>query len=130
MYNETISFRPRNGLSAQAYWEIRQWCDINGFTFSDVFNSVLIPLAYYLNNFCELDEEKNLATIAFNVGDLKICHVWGSGGKMYPLLKDKVDARKRAFTADELETRIAFWKKINAEKVEPYDAILLEITEA
>lgn len=125
-YNETLSFRPRNGLSAQAFWEVRQWCDMNGFTFSDVFNAVLVPLAYYLHNFCEIDADKNMAKVAFNVGDLKILHVWGSGGKSYPLLKDKTDSRKTAFTSEELADRIAYWKNRNAEKVEPYDAILLE----
>lgn len=120
-----MTFRPRNGMSAQAFWEIRQWCDMNGFTFSDVFNSVLVPLSYYLNNFCELDEEKNMAKVAFNVGDLKILHVWGSGGKSYPLLKNKLDTRKMAFTPEEIEARIEYWKNRNAENPEPYDEILM-----
>lgn len=125
-YNETLTFRPRNGLSAQAYWEIRQWCDKNGFTFSDVFNALLVPTAYYLNHFCEFNDEKNIATIAFNVGDLKVMHVWGSGGKSYPLLRDKVDSRKRAFSDEELQERVDYWKKRNEERTEPYDAILLK----
>lgn len=120
-----MSFRPRNGLSAQAYWEIRQWCDKNGFTPSDVFNAVVVPLSYYLHNFTEFNEENNIAKVAFNVGDLMIMHVWGSGGKSYPRLKDKTDARKKAFTEEELQERIAYWQKRNEEHPEPYDKILL-----
>jgi len=124
MYNEPITFRPRNGLSAEAYWEVRHWCDKNGFAFSDVFNAVIVPLAYYLNNFCQIDEARSIATVALNVGDLKIAHVWG--GKCYPLMKDKTDSRKVAFTLDELQERIDYWKKRNAEDREPYDLILAE----
>jgi len=125
-FNESMSFRPRNGLSAQAYWEIRQWCDENDFTLSDVFNAVVVPLAYYLHNFTEFNEEKNIATVAFNVGELKIMHVWGSSGKSYVLLRDKKDSRKRAFTDEELQERIDYWKKRNEESPEPYDQILLD----
>jgi len=125
-FNESMSFRPRNGLSAQAYWEIRQWCDENDFTLSDVFNAVVVPLAYYIPNFTEFNEEKNIATVAFNVGELKIMHVWGSSGKSYVLLRDKKDSRKRAFTDEELQERIDYWKKRNEESPEPYDQILLD----
>lgn len=124
MYNESITLRPRNGLAAEAYWEIRHWCDANGFTFSDVFNSFIVPLSYYLNNFCKIDVEKSIATVALNVGDLKIAHVWG--GRCYPLLKDKVDSRKTSFTLEELQERVDYWKERNKNHVEPYDLILTE----
>lgn len=124
MYNESITLRPRNGLAAEAYWEIRYWCDKNGFTFSDVFNSMIVPLAYYLNNFCEIDHDRSIAKVALNIGDLQIAHVWG--GKCYPLQKDKVDNRKVAFTLEELQERIEYWKKRNKEHREEYDLILTE----
>lgn len=122
MYNETLTLRPRNGLSAEAYWEIRLWCDTHGFTFSDVYNALLVPVNYYLNNFCQIDKEKSIATVALNIGDLKIAHVWG--GKCYPLSKYKNDSRRPAFTLEELKERIDYWKKRNAEHKEEYDIII------
>jgi hypothetical protein len=122
MFTETLSFRPRNGLSAECYWRIRKWCDDNGFAASDVFNSVIIPLSYYLENFTKVEPEKSMATVELNVGRLPILHVFG--GKCYPLLQHKNDRHKRAYTSDELQERIDYWQKRNAEEPESYDQLL------
>jgi hypothetical protein len=124
MFTETTSFRPRNGLSAECYWRVRKWCSENGFAVSDVFNSVIIPLSYYLESHCLVEPEKSMATVELNVGKLPILHVFG--GKCYPLLEHKNDRVKRAYTLDELQERIDYWARRNAEEPEVYDQILKE----
>lgn len=121
-YTDTMSFRPRNGLSALCYWKIRLWCHDNGFAASDVFNSVIIPLSYYLENFCKVEPEKSMATVELNIGKLPILHVFG--GKCYPLLQHKNDSSKHAYTREELVERIEYWTRKHAEEPEGYDALL------
>ncbi len=123
-----MSFRPRNGLSAECYWRIRKWCADNGFAASDVFNAVIIPLSYYLDSHCEVSPEKSMAVVELNVGKLPILHVFG--GKCYPLLSDKADRIKRAYTSEELQERIDYWAKRNAEEPEIYDQLLKDPDDA
>lgn len=122
IHGDTISFRPRNGLSALCYWKVRLWCHDNGFAVSDVFNSVIIPLSYYLENFCEIEPEKSMATVELNIGKLPILHVFG--GKSYPLLQYKNDGAKKALTREEIIERISYWEKRNEDEPEGYDRFL------
>ena len=122
MHTETLSFRPRNGLSAECYWKVRRWCAENGFAVSDIFNAVVIPLSYYLENYCKVEPEKSMATVELNVGKLPILHVFG--GKCYPLLEHKNDPNKRAYSLEEIQEKIDYWEARNAETPEIYDELL------
>ena len=122
MNTETISFRPRNGLSAECYWKMRRWCTQHGFAVSDVFNSIVIPLSYYLENYCKIEPEKSMATVELNIGFLPILHVFG--GRCYSLLEDTNNPRRRAFTLEEIQERIDYWENRNAETPEIYDTML------
>lgn len=122
MFTDTMSFRPRNGLPAECYWRIRKWCSDNGFAVSDVFNSIIIPLAYYLETHCVVEPEKSMATVELNVGKLPILHVFN--GKCYPLLKHKQDPSKRAYTSEELQERIDYWQNQNEKEPQVFDDLL------
>jgi hypothetical protein len=122
MFTEHTTFRPRNGKSAEAYWRIRYWCEENGFSFSDVLNALMLPVAYYLENFCEVDRSKNKATVMLNVGPLEILHVFQ--GKMYPLASASTDATKDSLQLEDMQKRIEHWKARNAERPQQYDLIL------
>jgi len=122
MFTEHTTFRPRNGKSAEAYWRIRAWCEENGFSFSDVLNALMLPVAYYLENFCEVDRTKNKATVMLNVGPLEILHVFQ--GKMYPLASASTDSTKDTLQLEDMRKRIDHWKKRNAERPQQYDLIL------
>jgi len=123
MYTEPTTFRPRNGRSVEAYWRIRAWCEKNGFSFSDVLNALLVPVAYYLENFSEIDPARNTAKVMLNVGELEIPHVFQ--GKMYPLASATSSANKENLALEDMQLRIDHWKKRNAERPEHYDLILL-----
>lgn len=121
MFTETTSFRPRNGKSAEAYWRVRKWCEQNGFAFSDVINPLLIPLAYYLNNYCKLEPERSMATVELNIGKIPILHVFG--GKAYPLASQKTG---KSFSIEELEKRIRWWEHENIVNPQQCDIIMAE----
>lgn len=106
MFTESTSFRPRVGQSALAYWRLRYWCEKNGFTLSDVLNSLVVPLSYYLNNYCEVDAEKSLAKVELNIGPIVILHVFG--GKSYPLASEKSG---KSFSLKEIASRIKHWEE-------------------
>lgn len=120
MFTEATTFRPRNGASAEAYWRVRQWCEVNGFTLSDVLNSVFIPLAYYLENFSVVDHDRNRATVHLNVGSVDILHVFN--GKCYPLNSQRA---KESFSLEQINDRIAHWQKQNKNNPQHYDLLLL-----
>lgn len=119
MFTESTSFRPRNGKSAESYWMIRRWCEQYGFTFSDAINPLLIPVAYYLNNFCVVEPERSMATVELNIGKIAIMHVFG--GKCYPLASQKSG---KSFSIPEIDKRIAYWQHENATNPQPCDADL------
>src|SRR6266403_1326349 len=104
MLSEIISFRPRNGMPVEAYWRIRRWCVMNGFNFSDVLNAVIIPLAYYLENFCEIDHHSSVATVEMNIGELPIYHV----------RNDSILKLEDAAPLEEIDAHIVEWKERNS----------------
>src|SRR5476649_451186 len=106
MYTESSTFRPRNGIPAEAYWRVRKWCEMEGFSFSDVFNAVIVPLAYYLENHCMIFPAQGRAEVILNVGKMEILHVFN--GKMYPLLKD-TNTTKDVITLQQIQDRIDHW---------------------
>lgn len=122
-YTEATTFRPRNGLPAECYWRVRAWCEKNGFSLSDVLNSVLVPLAYHLENYCEIVPDKNMATVSLNIGDLDILHVFG--GKSYPLASSVTKVNKNTLTLEEIEKRIAYWSDQNKTTPDYNDLLLL-----
>lgn len=121
MFTEHTTFRPRNGLSAEAYWRVRAWCEKNGFNFSDVLNAVIVPLAYYLENFCTVDIERSKATVILNVGELEILHVFK--GKCYPLASTVEREGQDNQTLKTIQERLAHWRKKNENSSEYYDLI-------
>lgn len=123
-YTETTSIRPRNGKSAEAYWRIRMWCEKHGFSFSDVVNSLMLPLSYYLERSCNIYPDKNMAIVELNIGRLPILHCFG--GKQYPLMSDKYDAAKQAYSIEDIQKRIDYWEEQNELNPQPYDSILAE----
>lgn len=122
MFTEPTTFRPRNGLSAEAYWRVRAWCEKNGFSLSDVLNAVIVPLAYYLENHCQIDLAKSKATVILNVGELDILHVFQ--GKCYPLMSSTTTT-KDTLSLENMRERITHWKQRNAERPESYDLMIL-----
>lgn len=122
MFTEPTTFRPRNGLSVEAYWRIRAWCKKNGFNFSDVLNAVIIPIAYYLENHCKIDKLRSKATVTLDIGDLDILHVFQ--GKCYPLASDSADGKKDGPSLEDMQKRIAHWKARNKERPQHYDLML------
>lgn len=127
MFTESTGFRPRNGQCALAYWRVRLWCEENGFSFSDVLNPILVPLSYYLQNSCIVDREKNMATVELNIGKLPLLHCFG--GKQYPLLSQKNDAAKPAFSIDQIQKRIEYWEERIETHPEQCDITLAELAE-
>lgn len=125
MTGDTTTFRPRNGLSAEGYWRIRAWCQKNGFSFSDVLNALMYPVAYYLENHCEVDKQRNMAKVILNVGTLSIPHVFG--GKMYPLATEQSGDRETV-TQEIIQEKVALWMERNKEKPTLYDKIHAEST--
>lgn len=123
MFTEHSTFRPRNGISAEAYWRIREWCEKNGFNFSDVLNAVIVPLAYYLENYCEVDLEKSKATVILNAGEVEINHILH--GRCYPLASSVTRSRD-TFTLKNIQDRVAHWKERNKSFQQPYDHVLLK----
>lgn len=125
MFTECTSFRPRNGQSALAYWRVRKWCEENGFTFSDVINPLLVPLSYYLENYCEVEPEKSLAVVELNIGKLPITHVLG--GRAYPLASQKSG---KSFSIAEIDKRIRHWAHEVLVNPQDCDTVLLEMVPA
>lgn len=123
MFTDATTIRPRNGLSAECYWRIRHWCEKNGFSFSDVINAVMVPIAYYLENYATIDRKKSMATVEMNMGPVDILHVFQ--GKCYPLATETASDDKHAITLEQIEERITHWKKINASTPTTYDLLLL-----
>lgn len=117
---DATTFRPRNGLSAECYWRVREWCEKNGFTFSDVLNAIIVPLAYYLENHCVVDRKRNMATVVLNVGELPILHVFN--GKVYPLATQK--GGEDTLTLAAIREKVAEWEERNRERPTLYDLLL------
>lgn len=124
MFTEATTIRPRNGASAESYWRIRRWCELNGFAFSDIINSLMIPIAYYLENHCVVDSARNMATVELNAGYVDILHVFG--GKCYPLATSQLSSSKPTLTLDAIQKRIDYWIKENRERPTTYDILLLK----
>lgn len=122
MFTEPTTFRPRNGLSAEAYWRVRAWCEKEGFSLSDVLNAVIVPLAYYLENHCIVDKIRSKAVVILNIGELDILHVFQ--GKCYPLVSS-TETTKDTLSLENMRTRIEHWKKRNTERPEQYDLMIL-----
>jgi|SRR6187399_2255142 len=119
---DATTFRPRNGLSAESYWRVREWCERNGFTLSDVLNAVIIPLAYYLNSHCHVDPDKSMATVTLNIGELPILHVLN--GRMYPLATQKGGVEKNVLQLTDIQAKVKEWEERNAEFPADYDEYL------
>ena len=102
--SEIISFRPRNGAPVEAYWRIRRWCQLNGFSFSDVLNALVIPVAYHLENFCDIDKMSSCADVDLNVGHLPIYHV----------RNDSILKLEDSEPLVEIDQRIQEWEERNA----------------
>jgi len=125
MFTEGITFRPRNGLSAECYWRIRKWCDDNGFSLSDVLNALMPPVAYYLENHCTIDEKRQMAMVELNVGELPIYHCMG--GKVYPLRKD-TQGNRSVIDSEKIQEAIGYWKLRNDHQPNVLDLQLLNAT--
>lgn len=121
MLGDTTTFRPRNGKSAEAYWRIRVWCENNGFTFSDVLNALMLPVAYYLENNCVVDAARNKADVILNIGKLEILHV--VNGKCYPLASTLPEGNKSVLTLEAMQKRVDEWKQKNSERPTEYDLL-------
>jgi len=121
MFTEHTTFRPRNGQSAEAYWRIREWCEKEGFNFSDVLNAVLVPLAFYLENYCEIKADRSKATVILNAGEIDIYHVLH--GRCYPLAST-VDRERDTLRLKHIQDRVKHWKSKNKSFKQPYDHIL------
>jgi|SRR6516164_6739982 hypothetical protein len=120
--NDVTTFRPRNGLSAECYWRVRSWCETNGFTLSDVLNAIIIPLAYYLENFSTLHREQNKATVELNIGPVDILRVWN--GKCYPL-RSATKGADLTLSLEEIQEKVAYWKERNKTNPQYTDLLLL-----
>jgi hypothetical protein len=123
MYTDATTFRPRNGLSAECYWRIRRWCADNGFAFSDVLNALMPPVAYYLENHCAIDHDRNVATVILNVGELPIYHVLN--GRLYPL-RNEVGGARNVLETEKIQEAIAYWKDRNTKRPSLIDLQLLD----
>lgn len=116
---EQTTFRPRNGISAECYWRIRVWCEENGFSLSDVLNAIMPPVAYYLENHCQIDAVKSKADVIMNFGKVEILHV--HNGKCYPLATTN---QKDAISLDTMRNKVEEWKQRNIERPTQYDLLL------
>jgi hypothetical protein len=122
-YTEATTFRPRNGLPAEAYWRIREWCEKNGFTLSDVLNAIVVPLAYYLENHCLVDKQRSMATVELMAGPVDILHVFN--GKCYPLASQTNHPHKNTLSLEDIRMRVAFWHQRNKTNPTHADIVLL-----
>jgi hypothetical protein len=123
-FTEGITFRPRNGLPAESYWKVRRWCDDHGFSMSDVMNAVMVPLAYYLENHCMIDEAQQRAVVEMNVGHLPIYHVL-SNGRVFPLRRD-TSGDRNIIERERIDAAVKFWEEQNAEHPTIADLQLLD----
>jgi hypothetical protein len=121
---EATTFRPRNGVPALAYWQIRRWCEVNGFTLSDVLNALFPAIAYYLENHSRIDKLRSKATVDLYIGPLDILHVFN--GKCYPLATQTNAQQKHTITLDDIQTRIDFWIEQNKVAPSQIDLLLLD----
>jgi hypothetical protein len=62
MTSELISFRPLKE-NLVIFWRLRRWCFENGFSFSDIINSILEPLLYHLENASERIPGTNMVNV-------------------------------------------------------------------
>jgi hypothetical protein len=122
MIGDATTFRPRNGLAAESYWRVRHWCESQGFTFSDVLNALIVPIAYYLENHCQIDTQKSTATIELNAGFVDILHV--RDGKCYPLATTVFGCPSISLV--DIQEKIDYWKERNKTTPESYDLLLLK----
>ena len=118
MFTEGTSFRPRNGLCAEAFWEIRAWCERNGYTLSDVLNALLMPLHHHLANHTEIDKEKGVAWCDLTVGVIPILHC--QGGRLYKPRSDGPNLH-------EIEDRIKYWQLSNKNNPQHVDEFLKKL---
>lgn len=123
MKTEPISFRPRDGICVESYWSLRRWCQINGFTFSDIINAILPAYNYYLHNHCKLDKEKSKATVNLMIGEIDILHVFN--GKCYPLVSETNAVNKKVLTIEEIQDKINYWHEKNSDALSHSDLLLL-----
>lgn len=123
MFTDATTIRPRNGVSAECYWRIRRWCEMNGFSFSDVINSIMVPVAYYLENYCTIDKRRSMAVVEMNMGHVEILHVFN--GKCYPLATETATDDKHAIPLEEIQKRIDHWQSLNSSTPQTYDLLLL-----
>ncbi len=122
-FSEVTTFRARNGACAESYWRIRYWCEENGFTFSDVMNAIMMPVAYYLENYCVIDKQRSMATVEMNMGFVDILHVFN--GKCYPLATETASDDKHAITLQDIQKKIDHWHERNKSTPDHLDILLL-----
>jgi hypothetical protein len=124
MHTEATTFRPRNGLPAECYWRIREWCERNGFTLSDVLNAIIVPTAYYLENHCKVDAPRSMATVDLNCGPVDILHVFN--GKCYPLQSQTTHENKNTLTLEDIQEKVDYWAVRNRSTPTHTDLLLLD----
>lgn len=124
MFTDTTSYRPRNGQSAEAYWRVRLWLAENDFSFSDLINALMIPVAFHLTNHSEVFPDKGYAMVDLTMGSIPIIHIMN--GKQYPL-RNKVDKSKDHLTIENIKERIAHWEARNEDTENEVDKFLKNV---
>lgn len=66
----TVSFRPRKGEPRANFEAICKWCLSNSISFSEFFNTMLGPLAFYCENYSAINEQTNNIEVVFNIGKI------------------------------------------------------------
>jgi hypothetical protein len=98
------------------------WCAKNGFGFSDVLNAMVVPIAYYLENHCMVDKQRNMAIVELNAGFIDILHVFD--GKCYPLASSV--SNRPSVSMQQIQEKIDFWKEKNRTTPATHDLLLLK----
>ena len=84
----TISVAFRKGRCASSYVRFRQWCWRNNVNPSDVFNSIIEPIAHFCENFARRDSEGN-TVVVFNLGEVRLEQSYASPNNGHRKIKPR-----------------------------------------
>lgn len=69
----TMNFRKGDPMAA--YLALRKWCSVNNLNFSDIINSIIVPLNYFCQNFSRVEKDDSVI-VTMNFGDLTIEQIY------------------------------------------------------
>lgn len=97
--NTIMSIGFRKGAPVAAYIRLRQWCWRHDLNFADLMNAIIVPLAYFCENFTRRNSRGNIV-VTINLGDVEMPQIYSPrppganirGRKSY---KDRTAGKKK-----------------------------------